>query len=149
MRIEKLALLVITIFLGFGSDAKADSEIYTTFLSRSAVGGYDTVAYFKAGKAIKGNSTYQAKYKGANWYFSSAENLAAFETDPQRYAPQYGGYCAWAVSQGYTAKGDPLHWKIYDNRLYLNFDESIKNLWLEKKDQFIEQADSNWPGVLE
>jgi hypothetical protein len=63
--------------------------------------------------------------------------------------PAYGGYCAWAVSQGYLAKGDPAHWSIQQGRLYLNYNQSVQDTWMQNPDEFIQQADANWPGVLD
>jgi hypothetical protein len=80
--------------------------------------------------------------------FANAENLARFKENPERYVPAYGGYCAWAVSQGYLAKGDPAHWSIRQGRLYLNYNQSVQDTWLQSPDRFIQQADANWPGVL-
>ena len=94
------------------------TEIYTGWLSSSAVGGYDPVAYFTEGKPVAGNSGITHQWKGATWRFASEKNRDLFKAEPAKYAPQYGGYCAWAVSQGYTAKGDPNHWKIVDGKLY-------------------------------
>lgn len=148
IKLLKIALGLAAMLMFASSAVKAGDEIYTGFLSKSALGGYDTVAYFSEGKAVKGDSDYQTRYKGADWYFASEANLVAFKSDPQRYAPQYGGYCAWAVAEGYTAKGDPLYWKVYQGKLYLNYNESIKNQWLEDIDRFIEQANKNWPGVI-
>ena len=82
------------------------------------------------------------------WLFSSAENLAAFEADPDAYAPQYGGYCAWAVSQDYTARGNPKNWTIVDNKLYLNYSNKIQARWEKDIPGFIALADGNWPSVL-
>jgi len=126
----------------------AKDEIYTAFFSSQAVGGYDTVAYFTEGKPVKGLREYKTSYKGANWYFSSSANLEAFKNSPEKYAPQYGGYCAWAVANGDTAKGDPNQWSIRDGKLYLNYDEEIKNRWLANVDELISKADANWPGVI-
>lgn len=125
------------------------AEIYTSFFSNIAIGSYDTVAYFLKNKAVKGNKKYQTKYKSIIWYFSSSSNLKKFKSNPKKYTPQYGAYCAWAVAKNKTAKGDPLQWHIYKNKLYLNYNKSIKNKWLANKKQFIKQADKNFPGVLE
>ena len=97
-------------------------EIYTGWLSSSAVGGYDPVAYFTEGKPVAGNSDITHQWKGATWRFASREEPRSVQGRAAKYAPQYGGYCAWAVSQGYTAKGDPNHWKIVDGKLFLNYD---------------------------
>lgn len=124
------------------------AEIYTGYFSSLAVGGYDPVAYFKAGKPVEGKAQFATEYKGTTWRFSSQENLDAFKADPTAYAPQYGGYCAWAVSQGYTASGDPNVWTIVNNKLYLNYDKSVQAKWEKDIPGFIAKADKNWPGVL-
>lgn len=125
-----------------------DADIYTGIFSSLAVGGYDAVAYFKDNKPVKGNPAFTLDYKGAKWQFASAENLAAFRANPTAYAPQYGGYCAWAVSQGYTASGDPLVWNIVGGRLFLNYDKSVQATWSKDIPGHIAKADKNWPGVL-
>ena len=130
-------------------DIQAKDEIYTSFFSSDAVGGYDTVAFFKEGQPVKGLKEYKVSYKGANWFFSSLENKEAFNNKPEKFAPQYGGYCAWAVANGDTAKGDPAHWTIHAGKLYLNYDEEIKDRWLKKIEFFISKGDANWPGVIE
>ena len=85
---------------------------------------------------------------GSKWYFASAANRDAFAADPAKYAPQYGGYCAWAVSQGYTAKIDPEAWKIVDGKLYLNYSKSIQEKWVAGGvDRLIAAGDGNWPGI--
>ncbi len=146
--IKILLLLIIGLFTA--GNALADEDpVYTGLLSNTGAGGYDTVSYFKTGEPTKGSTKYTTEYMGATWRFSTAENLALFEEDPERFAPAYGGYCAWAVSQGYLAKGDPQHWAIRDRRLFLNYDESVQNRWLKDTEAFIRQADGNWPEVLE
>ncbi len=125
-----------------------EAEVYTGTFSSLAVGGYDAVAYFKAGRPVQGNGQFETKYKGATWRFASKENLDAFVANPVAFAPQYGGYCAWAVSQGYTASGDPNVWKIVNGKLYLNYDQSVQAKWEKDIPGFIAKADKNWPGVL-
>ncbi|MCG7198787.1 YHS domain-containing protein [Marinobacter pelagius] len=143
-------LPLIAIALLFATNAMAsEPPVYTGLLSNTGAGGYDTVSYFEKGEPTKGSGDYTAEYLGATWRFASAENLARFKTDPERYAPAYGGYCAWAVSQGYLAKGDPRYWTIRDGRLYLNYSQSVQDTWLEDPDGFISKADENWPEVLE
>ncbi len=143
-----LTLMTIALFFS-ASTMASEPPVYTGLLSNTGAGGYDTVSYFEAGQPTKGSSDYTAEYKGATWRFANAENLARFTANPERYAPAYGGYCAWAVSQGYLAKGDPKHWTIRDGRLYLNYNQSVQDQWLEDPDGFIQQADMNWPKVLE
>ena len=126
----------------------AGDEIYTGYWSDEAVGGYDAVAYFTEGKPVKGSSKFSYEYKDAEWLFSSKENMDKFIASPEDYAPQYGGYCAWAVAQNKTAKGDAKQWSIVDDKLYLNYDADIKKKWLENTEQFIIEGDKNWPDVL-
>jgi YHS domain-containing protein len=125
-----------------------EADVYTGLFSSLAVGGYDTVAYFKVNRPVQGKAEFSTEYKGATWRFSSAENLAAFRANPTAYAPQYGGYCAWAVSQNYTASGDPNYWRIVGGKLYLNYDKSVQEMWEKDIPGFISKADKNWPGVL-
>lgn len=129
--------------------ALAKDPVYTGRFSDLAVDGHDAVAYFSEGKPVKGSSEFETEYNGAVWRFSSAENLAAFTSDPEAYTPQYGGYCAWAVSQGYTARGNPDNWRIVDGKLYLNYNEEVQKRWEEDIPGFIELANANWPSVLE
>jgi YHS domain-containing protein len=128
--------------------ASAEAPVYTSTFSNVALSGYDTVAYFTAGKPVKGSATHKITYKGAEWRFSSAANLAKFKASPARFAPQYGGYCAWAVSQGYTAAGDPTVWKIVGNKLYVNYNQEIGAKWSKNVPGFIKSGDANWPKIL-
>jgi len=129
--------------------AFAADDIYTGIFSNKALDGYDTVAYFTEEKPIKGSKKFTTEYKGADWYFSSQKNLDAFVHNPERYAPQYGGYCAWAVSEKNDfAPGDPMQWSIVDNKLYLNYDQEIKQRWESARDQHITQANKNWPELI-
>ncbi|NNK00947.1 MAG: YHS domain protein [Desulfatitalea sp.] len=115
-----------------------------------AVKGYDVVAYFTLGQPTKGAGDYTYKWRDATWRFANAEHLAAFTADPERYAPQYGGYCAYAVAMGTTANIDPVHgWQIVDGKLYLNYNRSIQEKWMQDIPGYIEKADNNWPKVLE
>lgn len=126
----------------------ADKPVYTGFFSQVAVSGHDAVAYFTERKPVKGDPRFTFVYQGANWQFSSAANRDAFAADPARYAPQYGGYCAWAVAQGSTASADPALWKIVDGRLYLNYDADVQRKWERDMADHIRKADQNWPSVL-
>ena len=127
----------------------AKSKINTTLLGNLAVDGYDPVAYFTEGAPTKGSRKFTLEWQGANWRFASQESLDAFRSEPERYAPAYGGYCAWAVSQGYTAGIDPQAWRIVDGRLFLNYNRKVQKTWEADRANLIEQADRNWPQVLE
>lgn len=115
---------------------------------RLAAGGYDVTAYFVHGTPVLGSADHQIQYKGATWRFASAESLARFQAEPAAFEPKFGGYCAWAVSQGYIASGDPQQWKIVDGKLYLNYNARAKALWEADQQPAIVRANANWPKVL-
>jgi hypothetical protein len=115
---------------------------------RLAARGYDVTAYFLQGRPVRGSALHQLSHKGATWRFASADSLARFKADPAAFEPQFGGYCAWAVSQGYVAPGDANQWKIVDGKLYLNFNAQAKQLWEADQAEAIKRGDANWPGVL-
>lgn len=118
------------------------------FSSRGvAIRGYDTVAYFTQGKPIKGKPSLKTKWNGSTWQFSSQENLDKFKANPAKYAPAYGGYCAWAVSQGYTASTIPQAWDIKGGKLYLNYDLNIRKRWRGDIPGHIRKGDANWPKI--
>jgi hypothetical protein len=114
-----------------------------------ALRGYDAVAYFTLGRPVEGSSRFEYRWNGAAWRFATAANRDAFAKDPARHAPEFGGYCAYAVSRGYTADGDPAVWRIVDGRLYLNYSTRAQALWQEDIPGNIATARRNWPGVLE
>ncbi|MCI0391713.1 MAG: hypothetical protein MOB07_23465 [Acidobacteria bacterium] len=114
-----------------------------------ALRGHDAVAYFQEGKPAEGSPDFTYEWNDAKWRFSSAANRDLFAKETQKYAPQYGGYCSYAVSRGYTANGDPKVWKIVNGKLYLNYNEKAKSLWEENIPQYIKQGDENWPRFLQ
>ncbi|MEM8790479.1 MAG: YHS domain-containing (seleno)protein [Pseudomonadota bacterium] len=125
----------------------AQDPIYQSFFG-TAIDGTDPVSYFTEGKPVEGSSEHTMDWNGATWRFSSAENLAKFAANPEKFAPQYGGYCAWAVSQGYTASTDPDAWSIVDGKLYLNYNQSVQEKWERDIPNLIARGDANWPEVL-
>jgi len=122
-------------------------EINETRWSGLAIEGTDPVAYFTEGKAVEGSKKLTVYWKEATWLFASAENKAKFEAEPEKYAPQFGGYCAWAMSQGYTASIDPEAWKIVDGKLYLNYSKSVQQQWAGDIPGNIAKGEANWPGL--
>lgn len=112
-----------------------------------AIRGTDPVAYFTEGRPVEGSSDFTADWNGAEWRFASAENRDKFVADPEAYAPQYGGFCAWAVSQGYTASTVPEAWRIVDGKLYLNYSLGVQKQWEGDIPGNIVKADANWPGL--
>ena len=113
-----------------------------------AINGYDPVAYFTEGAAVKGNPAISADWQGAMLLFASDENRAMYAADPEKFAPRYGGYCAYAVSKGATAPTDPEAWTVYEDRLYLNFSTDVREIWKQDIPGNIAKADRNWPSVL-
>lgn len=114
-----------------------------------AMQGYDPVAYFTAGEATKGDYRITALHDEALYRFSSEENKAAFEANPDAYLPAYGGYCAFGAAMGFKFDGDPNHWKIVDNKLYLNLSKDIQERWEGDIPGFIESASANWETIAE
>ncbi|GAB5559384.1 MAG: YHS domain-containing (seleno)protein [Synoicihabitans sp.] len=110
-----------------------------------AIKGYDPVAYFEVGEAQAGSGDHELEWQGATWRFVSAAHKAKFAANPENYAPQYGGYCAWAVSNNYTAPIDPKAWKIVDGKLYLNYNHKVQADWEKEMAANIRKADGFWP----
>ena len=154
MNIKKIAvpLVVAAAFLlalAMPLQAETKSEVFKNWRG-VAIKGYDPVAYQKDGKPVEGSSKFELEWKDAKWRFASAEHRDLFKSDPEKYAPQYGGYCAWAVSQGYTAGVDPKNaWIIVGEKLYLNYNVDIQKKWANDIAGNIKKADANWPGVLD
>ena len=119
-------------------------EVNTPMFSDKAINGYDPVSYFTAGKAIKGELSYTHNWNNAIWYFSSQENAGLFKSNPEKYAPQFGGYCAFAVGKGFTANSDPNAFKIIDDKLYLCADQDILKQWLEGGEATLKESHKNW-----
>jgi hypothetical protein len=143
-----VAILAVVTLVGPRAIA-AEPPVFTGLVEGVAVGGYDPVAYFTEGKPVKGSEEYTLQHGGATWRFASAEHRASFEAEPVKHAPQYGGYCAYAVANGYTAKAEPDAWTIHDCKLYLNFDKSVQAIWEKDIPGYVKKADASWPGVLE
>ncbi len=113
-----------------------------------AVKGYDPVAFFTKNKPVKGNSAYSSQYQGATYYFASAEHKATFDQEPAKFAPQFGGFCAWAVSQGYTAPISVDAFRIVDGRLLLQYNKRIRSQFERDTQGNLARADTNWPTLV-
>ena len=142
--IAPVSLTAVTAQNAFAQKA----ETYTSIRNNYGAGGFDVIS-FHQGSPTKGDVKITADHKGAQWRFISEANRDLFLEDPEKYAPAYGGYCAWAIANNKLAKGSPKHWSIVDEILYLNFNKSIKNKWLVDTEGFIEKADARWPTILE
>lgn len=143
---KKLLVCLMMMIPDWGT-ALAGSPVNKTFFGEVAIKGYDPVAYFTEGKPVRGVKEFTHEWRGAKWQFSTADNLQAFIKEPERFAPQYGGYCAYAVSEGYTADISPDAWRIVDHRLYLNYSKKVQKTWEQNIQQRIEQANKNWPSL--
>ncbi|WP_413669767.1 YHS domain-containing (seleno)protein [Mucilaginibacter sp. Mucisp86] len=119
------------------------SEIFAP--GGKAIKGYDPVAFFKESKPIKGLDKFQYQWKDATWFFSTSENLEAFKADPEKYAPQYGGYCAYGTSQGHKAPTQANTWTVLNDKLYFNYNDKVKELWTKDQANLIKAADEKWP----
>jgi YHS domain-containing protein len=114
----------------------------------TAINGYDTVAYFTVGKPVKGQDSLTTEWMGAKWKFSTQAHLDLFKANPEKYAPQYGGYCAYGVVQDNLVKVEPDQFTIRDGKLYLNYDAEVQAKWLKDSAGFIKSADVKFPALL-
>jgi hypothetical protein len=147
----KRAILPVTFSLALAltTVSQGASKVNAVNKNRSgtAAKGYDPVAYFTESKPAKGSPRFSHQWMGATWHFANSNHRDLFSADPQKYAPQFGGYCAWAVSQGYTADIDPEAWKIVGGKLYLNYSKSVQKMWEQDVPKHIAVAEKNWPNL--
>jgi YHS domain-containing protein len=144
----RMLWLSAAVLVTLAAGAAHAAEPVNTNGSPLALGGYDVVAYFTEGKPVAGQAAHEAQWNGARWHFASAAHRERFLAEPERFAPRYGGYCAYAVSRGYTAPVAPEAWRIVDGRLYLNYSKDVQKLWEREIPANIKKADTHWPGVL-
>lgn len=150
IRFRWTAALCLIAIVAVAARVLADSRpAVNTSPGQLALRGHDAVAYTTEGRPVQGSTGFEYRWNGARWKFSTAANRDMFAKDPVRYAPEFGGYCAYAVSRGYTAAGDPNAWRIVDGRLYLNYSKRVQALWEEDIPGNIAKGKRNWPGVLE
>jgi YHS domain-containing protein len=135
-------LLTLPLLCLIASGAMAADEVFVA--DSVAIRGYDPVAYFAAGAPVKGEPQFRHEWNGVTWQFASRENLARFRADPERFAPQFGGFCAFGMSRGYKVGIDPAAFTIHDGKLYLNYSLPVQATWLKDTDAYIDKADANW-----
>lgn len=123
-----------------------EPEIFQT--GGVAINGADPVAYFQAAKADATGNGFKVLWRGARWHFDSKAAMSMFESNPEKYAPRFGGYCAFAASRGYLAPTIPEAWTVYEGRLYLNANLRARELWLRDVPGNIAKGEANWPGIL-
>jgi YHS domain-containing protein len=141
---KEIMFSLLACFLIVHSNAQ-QSEVFAP--GGTAINGYDAVAFFKEAKPVKGSDKYSYQYKGATWLFSNQEDREAFINMPEKYVPQYGGYCAYGTSQGHKATTQPETWTIVNDKLYFNYDNQVKQMWEKDQAHLIEVADQKWPAV--
>jgi YHS domain-containing protein len=140
--------VAVALTAGFAASAAQADGFVNVDKSGVAIQGYDPVAYFAAGKAVMGTAEYAAEWEGAVWRFASAANRDAFVAAPGKYAPQYGGWCAYGATKGYAAETDPANaWTVRDGKLYLNWDAEVKQLWSTDIPGNLARSEANWPAI--
>ena len=140
----KQVIISFVVLLLFGQ-VNAQSEVFAP--AGTAINGYDAVAFFRESKPVKGSAMYSYQYRDAKWLFTSSENLDMFVNMPEKYAPQYGGYCAYGISEGHKATTQPDTWTIVNDKLYFNYNKQVKQLWMKEQGPRIKIADEKWPEV--
>lgn len=141
----KHVLVFMMAVLFFGRSQAQESEIFAPM--GIAINGYDAVAFFTQAKPVKGSEEFTFEYKNAKWLFASKEDLDEFSQSPEKFAPQYGGYCAYGTSQGHKAPTMPDTWTINNGKLYFNYNQQVKKTWSKDRDHLIMLADEKWPAV--
>lgn len=131
----------LTAFVG-AAPVRAADEIFTT--EEGAIRGYDPVAYHTQSKAVRGLPSITHQWNGATWRFATRANRDRFAADPERYAPRYGGFCAYGTSRGYKVSTDPEAFAIVDGKLYLNYSKPVQATWNLDRAGYIRKADENW-----
>jgi len=141
---KKIQVLVIALIFALSAFTQK-AEIFSH--EGKAIRGYDPVAFFTSNMPVKGSAAFEYKWRDAVWQFASKENLEAFEKDPVKYAPQFGGYCAYGTSRGYKAPTETDTWTIVDNKLYFNYNRKVKDIWSKNQQALIEKANQLWPEI--
>jgi YHS domain-containing protein len=144
LRAALVLALIVTVTVAVRSASAAVDPINKNIFG-TALKGYDAVAYFKESRPVKGKDEFRHDWMGAKWYFANAANRDDFARNPEKFAPQFGGYCAWAVANGYTANIDPEAWRIVDGKLYLNYSKDVQKKWEVDIPGFIKLGNENWP----
>ena len=142
---KKLILILFVALLSLATFAQKVK--HNNLKDKVAIQGYDPVAYFESNKAIEGYKEITSEYNGAIYYFSSESNKSLFLTNPSYYEPQFGGYCAYGMSEGYEAPIQPEAFTIVDNKLYLNYNLEVREMWSKEQKIRIENAFNNWDRI--
>ena len=147
VRAAGVLLLGASVAAGVASLTAGEGQAVNRDRHGVAIDGYDAVAYFVDGKPVRGLPEFEHSWNGARYRFATAANRDRFATSPESFVPQYGGFCSWAVSRGYTADIDPAAWSIVDGKLYLNYSIRVRRTWEGDAAGNIRKADANWPAL--
>jgi YHS domain-containing protein len=143
---KKQILMLLVVFVSATTFAQTTKHINVK--GKVAIQGYDPVAYFESNKAMEGKKEFTAEYNGATYQFSSENNKALFLKNPAQYEPQFGGFCAYGISEGHESPIQPEAFTIVDNKLYLNYNLKVKELWTKDQAERIEKAKVNWQKII-
>jgi YHS domain-containing protein len=143
-----MPILVLNKFAGKEESAMSTPEVNTD-ATGYVIRGYDPVAYFTEGRPVPGHSDLEVEYKGGKYLFASTANRDAFKADPEKYLPQYGGYCAFGVAMGKKFDVDPASWRIVDTKLYFNLNPVILEKWSADTKGYLQKSEKNWPQIRE
>src|SRR5579859_4168275 len=135
----KRIITILFVILALPEAFAQSSEVFTS--DEGAIRGYDPVAYFREGKPLKGKKEFSTLWNGAQWSFSSKQNLETFKSNPEKYAPQYGGYCAFGTSEGHKAPTQADAFTIVNDKLYLNYNKDVRTEWTKNQKEHIQKAD--------
>lgn len=141
----KKLFVILGLLVWSGVAWSQKSPVFVT--DNGAIHGYDPVAFFKEHKPVLGSKEISFEWNGASWHFVNEENKDTFINNPEKYAPQYGGYCAYGTAEGHKAPTQVDTWSIVNDKLYFNYNKQVKKLWTESQSEFIRKADENWPIV--
>lgn len=147
MRRAAMTLIAALVLAAPAMAEVRDPEIWTDMHGR-ALKGYDPVAYHLERRPVMGSEAYAYEWKEATWWFSSADNRDRFAADPERWAPQFGGYCAWGIAEDRVVGINPTIFRIFDDKLYLNLNMTVHKEWLASHSAFIARANRKWPDIL-
>ena len=147
MQITRRLILTFTVVAALPAFGGSRVDPINKDGSGVAIKGYDPIAYFTQGKPVKGSSAFSYQWSNSTWWFVTAQDRDEFARMPEKYTPQYGGYCAYGVSQGHAVTIDPEAWTIVEGKLYLNYSTGVKKTWSEAIPKHLDEANRNWPGL--
>jgi len=142
---KKILSLAVIILAVMAQVHAQKSEVYAP--NGKAIKGYDPVAFFTNSKPVMGVDSLSYSWNGATWLFSNRQNLQRFKAQPAKYAPQYGGYCAYGTAQGHKASIEIDTWTVLNDKLYFNYNQKVKEMWVKDEPGYIQKADKQWPDI--